>query len=114
MRGERKKFLVIEKLSEILETIIKGEVVFTILNVSLPQKGGVMKVYLSIFPDEKAETIIKELNKESAKIKNELKNKIKNKIYLRYLPKKIVFKYSSDLKEAQIIDKILKEEKEGL
>ncbi len=110
MRGERKKFLVIEKLSEILETIIKGEVVFTILNVSLPQKGGVMKVYLSIFPDEKAETIIKELNKESAKIKNELKNKI----YLRYLPKKIVFKYSSDLKEAQIIDKILKEEKEGL
>lgn len=110
MRGERKKFLVIEKLSEILETIIKGEVVFTILNVSLPQKGGVMKVYLSIFPDEKAETIIKELNKESAKIKNELKNKI----YLRYLPNKIVFKYSSDLKEAQIIDKILKEEKEGL
>lgn len=110
MRGERKKFLVIEKLSEILETIIKGEVVFTILNVSLPQKGGVMKVYLSIFPDEKVEPIIKELNKESAKIKNELKNKI----YLRYLPKKIVFKYSSDLKEAQIIDKILKEEKEGL
>jgi len=110
MRGERKKFLVIEKLSEILETIIKGEVVFTILNVSLPQKGGIMKVYLSIFPDEKVEPIIKELNKESAKIKNELKNKI----YLRYLPKKIVFKYSSDLKEAQIIDKILKEEKEGL
>lgn len=110
MRGERKKFLVIEKLSEILETIIKGEVVFTILNVSLPQKGGIMKVYLSIFPDEKVEPIIKELNKESAKIKNELKNKI----YLRYLPNKIVFKYSSDLKEAQIIDKILKEEKEGL
>lgn len=110
MRGERKKFLVIEKLSEILETIIKGEVVFTILNVSLPQKGGIMKVYLSIFPDEKVETIIKELNKESVKIKNELKNKI----YLRYLPNKIVFKYSSDLKEAQIIDKILKEEKEGL
>jgi len=106
MRIERKKFLVIEALSEIIEKIIEGDVVFTILNVSLPQKGGIMKVSLSIFPDEKAKKIIEELNKESKKIKNELKNKI----YLRYIPKKIVFKYSNELKEAQIIDKILKEE----
>lgn len=105
MRSERKKFLIIEKLSEILEKFIKGEVFFTILNISLPQKGGIMKVFLSIFPDEKAKSVIHELNKDSLKIKNELKNKV----YLRYLPKKILFKYSGELKEAQIIDKIIKE-----
>ena len=105
MRSERKKFLIIEILSEIIEKYIEKDIVFTILNLSLPQKGGVMKVVLSVFPDEKADEAIKELNKNQIKIKNELKNKI----YLRYLPKKIVFKYSKQLKEAQILDKILKD-----
>lgn len=104
MKSERKKFLVIRILSEILEKIMPNEVVFTILNISLPQKGGIMKVFLSVFPDEKANSIVNELNKNSLKIKNELKNRI----YLRYLPKKIIFQYSSKLQEAQIIDKILK------
>jgi ribosome-binding factor A len=67
-----------------------------------------MKVKISIFPDEKAKEVISDLNKDSIKIKNELKESI----YLRYLPKKIIFQYSKDLKEAQEIDKILKELKE--
>ena len=105
MRSERKKFLIMEILAKILEKYIENDIVFTILNLSLPQKGGVMKVILSIFPDEKAEQIINELNKNNAKIKNELKRNI----YLRYLPKRIIFKYSNELKEAQVLDKILKE-----
>ncbi len=105
MRAERKKFLIIEILSSILRERIDPNIIFTILDLSLPQKGGVMKVKLSIFPDDKAKEVVKILNKESQKIKNELKERI----YLRYLPKKIIFKYSADLKEAQEIDKILKE-----
>jgi len=104
MRGERKKFLIIETLSKILKEKIDPRVVFTILDISLPQKGGIMKVRISIFPDEKAKEVISDLNKDSLKIKNELKRKI----YLRYLPKKIIFRYTKDLEEAQKIDKILK------
>jgi ribosome-binding factor A len=105
MRSERKKFLIIEKLSEILEEIINGEGVFTILNISLPQKGGTMKVLMSIYPDNKAKDIIKELNSMQNKIKSELKERI----YLRYLPKKIKFIYSKGLKEMEEIDRILKD-----
>ncbi len=104
MKEERKKFLIIEELSKILQEILDKDVVFTILNISLPQKGGVMKIILSIFPENKAEKIIKELNKDSNKIKNELKKRC----YLRYLPKKIIFKFSKELKELQMIDKIIK------
>ncbi|MGC8981401.1 MAG: ribosome-binding factor A [Minisyncoccia bacterium] len=104
MRSERKKFLIIEKLSEIVEEIINGEAVFTILNISLPQKGGTMKVLISIYPDKKAKELIKELNKNQNKIKNELKERV----YLRYLPKNIKFVYSSDLKDMEEIDRILK------
>ena len=104
MRRERKKFLIIETLSKILKEKIDPRVVFTILDISLPQKGGIMKVRISIFPDEKAKEVISDLNKDSLKIKNELKRKI----YLRYLPKKIIFRYTKDLEEAQKIDKILK------
>jgi ribosome-binding factor A len=105
MRDERKKFLIIEKLSEILEEIINGEGFFTILNISLPQKGGIMKVLISIYPDEKANDIIKELNSMQNKIKSELKERV----YLRYLPKRIKFIYSKDLKEMEEIDRILKD-----
>lgn len=104
MRLERKKFLLIEELSKIIKEIIDRNIIFTILNLSLPQKGGVMNVILSIFPDDKAEKVIKELNEESSKIKRALRRKTN----LRYLPKKIVFKLSKELKEFQIIDKILK------
>lgn len=104
MRAERKKFLLTEELSKIIQEIIDHNVVFTILNLSLPQKGGVMKVILSIFPESKAEKIIKKLNKESQKIKN----KLKSNVYLRHLPKKILFKFSQELKKAQVIDKMLK------
>jgi len=104
MGGERKKFLIIETLSKILKEKIDPRVVFTILDISLPQKGGIMKVRISIFPDEKAKEVISDLNKDSLKIKNELKRKI----YLRYLPKKIIFRYTKDWEEAQKIDKILK------
>ncbi len=105
MRSERKRFLIIETLSKILKDRIDPKIIFTILDVSLPQKGGVMKVKISIFPDEKAKKVVSELNKDSIKIKNELKKSI----YLRYLPRKIIFRYSKDLKEAQEIDKILQE-----
>lgn len=104
MKKERKKFLIIEKLNEVIKEILNENIFFTVLDVSLPQKGGIMKVKMSIFPDEKAKDVIGVLNKEQ----NKIKNKIKEKIYLRYLPQKIKFIYTPTLKEMQDIDEILK------
>lgn len=109
---ERKKFETIKKISSILQKIIpEKNILLTIVDLNLPKKGGVLKIYLSIFPENKEKEIIKFLNQNQKKIKNE----IKENVYLRYLPSKIVFYSSSAFKEAdevlKLIDKISNEEK---
>ncbi len=109
---ERKKFEVIRKISEIINKFNpERNVLLTIVDIRLPKKGGVMKVYLSVFPETKTKEIIKYLNREQKAIKNE----IIDNLYLRYLPSKIIFYPSFEFKEAQevlnLIDEITKEEK---
>ncbi|MCS7183748.1 MAG: ribosome-binding factor A [Patescibacteria group bacterium] len=105
MHQERKKREVIKKISFILKEIIDNPKIFlTVLDIILPSKKGIMVIYLSIFPDEKKNEVIKILLKES----NKIKQLIKKQKFLRYLPKKIFFKYDSGLKSMEEIDKILK------
>lgn len=105
MFKERKKGEIIKKINMILREIIDDpQVIITILDVNLVYKKGNMFIYLSIFPDKKKFEVIKNLKKDILKIKSIIK---KRKI-LKYLPKKIFFRYDPGLKFMQEIDKILK------
>lgn len=108
---ERKRFELIKQISAIIrEKLDDPSVISTVVDLTLPQKGGQMKVYLSIFPEVKEKEIIKLLNKNSFKIKQDM---IK-RVFLRYLPNKIIFYSSSVMKNAdqvlRLIDEINKEE----
>jgi ribosome-binding factor A len=75
----------------------------TVVDVKLPQKGGRMKIYLSIYPEKEIKKIINYLNKRQNKIKEE----IKNNIYLRYLPSEVIFYPSFEFKEAEKVLKLI-------
>jgi ribosome-binding factor A len=108
---ERKRFEVIKKISEIIYQLIpEKNVLLTVVDLILPQKGGLMKVYLSIFPEEKANNLIKYLNKRQKTIKDE----IRKNIYLRYLPSKVVFYPSSEFRQAEEVLKLIDEAKEEI
>lgn len=109
---ERKKYEVIKALSEIMQKFnIFRDILFTIVDVKLPKKGGYLRVYLSVFPEEKRNEFISYFQKISSTLKNELKREV----YLRHLPSKIVFYTSKEFKEAErvykILEKIKNEEK---
>ncbi len=111
---ERKKYEIIRKISEILNSLLpKKNIIVTIVDLTLPQKGGWFKVYLSIFPEKERKEIINYFNKNSQKIKNYLKEQV----FLRHLPSKIVFYPSDEIAEAQkvlkLINEISQKEKEG-
>lgn len=103
---ERKKFEFIRKIGEILVNLNpKKNVLFTIVDLKLPKKGGEMKVYLSVFPEKEAKEIINFFNKVSSKIKNELKKRV----FLRYLPSKIVFHLTRAISEGEKVLKLINE-----
>lgn len=109
---ERKLFEVIRKISEIINKINpEKNVLITVVEVSLPKKRGTMKIYLSIFPEQKTKEIIKYLNNKQKTIKKEI---IEN-LYLRHLPSKVIFYPSYEFRKAQevlnLIDEIAKKEK---
>jgi ribosome-binding factor A len=109
---ERKKFEVIRKISEIINKLNpEKNVLLTVIDVSLPKKGGVIKIYLSVFPEEKTKEIINYLNKKQRTIKN----KIIENVYLRHLPSKVLLYASFEFKKAQkvleLINEVTKQEK---
>ncbi|GIW65753.1 MAG: hypothetical protein KatS3mg094_272 [Candidatus Parcubacteria bacterium] len=105
MLQERKKSEFIKKLSLVLREIIDDhKIIITILDVNLPSKKGNMIIYLSVFPDVKIFEVIEILKKEIPKIKKIIK---KMRI-LRYIPKKIFFRYDQSLKSMEEIDKIFR------
>jgi ribosome-binding factor A len=109
---ERKRFEIIRKISEIINKLNpEKNVLLTIVDISLPQKGGKMKIYLSVFPEAKTKEIINYFNRKQKTIKEEI---IEN-VYLRYLPSKIVFYPSFEFKKAQqvldLINEATKQEK---
>ncbi|GBD34883.1 Ribosome-binding factor A [bacterium HR35] len=107
---ERKKYEIIKVLSEILEKFnIFENVVFTLVDVKLPKKGGYLKVFLSIFPESKAKQLISFFQKNEKSIRKELKENV----YLRHLPAKIVFYQSFEFKEAEKVYRLLNKIKLG-
>jgi len=103
---ERKKFETIRKISEIIYKINPQKNIFlTIVDIKLPQKGGRMKVYLSVYPETETRQMIDYLNKKQKEIKEE----IKKNIYLRYLPSQVVFSPSFEFREAEKILKLIDE-----
>lgn len=109
---ERKRFEIIRKVSEILNKYnIFANVFFTIVDIRLPKKGGIMKIYLSVFPQQKSREVVDFFNK----MQKEIKNEIKENIYLRHLPSQLRFFSSSAFEEAdrvfRLLEKIKNEEK---
>jgi len=109
---ERKKYEIIKALSEILEKFnIFENVVFTIVDIKLPKKGGYLRVFLSIFP----ENMSKQLISFFKQIERTIRKELKESVYLRHLPARIVFYQSLEFKEAekvyQLLDKIKTDKK---
>lgn len=99
---ERKRFELIRQISLIIkEKLPNINNIFTVIDLTLPKKGGIMKVYLSVFPEKNEREIINFLNRNNFKIKKE----IIKRLFLRHLPRKIIFYPSSAMKDA---DKVLK------
>ncbi len=106
---ERRRFEIIKKVSEILMKFnIFHNIFFTVVDISLPKRKGVMKIYLSIFPEKMIQEVISYFNK----IQKEIKNEIKKSIYLRHLPSKLKFFPSFEFKEAQEVFSILEKFKD--
>ncbi|MCS7200567.1 MAG: ribosome-binding factor A [Patescibacteria group bacterium] len=111
---ERKKFETIKKISEIIrETLPDYTTIFTVVDLNLPKKGGTMKIFLSIFPDNKEKEVISFLNRNSFKIREE----IVERVFLRYLPRKVFFYPSGVIREAtkvlELIDEISEKEEKN-
>lgn len=103
---ERKKFEIIRKISEIICKINpENNILLTIVDITLPQKRGIMKIYLSVFPETKTKEILNYFNKKQKTIKKEI---IEN-VYLRYLPSKIIFYPSFEFKQAQQVLNLIDE-----
>ncbi len=99
---ERKKFEIIRRISEILNKFKeRKDSLITIVNLTLPQKRGTIKVYLSVYPKNFEKETISFFKTQSRSILKE----IRENVYLRYLPSRIFF-YSSD--EFEKADQVLR------
>lgn len=94
----------IKYLNQILTALNpEKDVLLSIVDIRLPEKGGELKIWLSVFPKEKESTVISYFQKNQTKIKNQIK-----KSSLRYLPKKIVIFPSYVFQEAGEVLSVLK------
>lgn len=101
---ERKIFEIIKHLNRILaELRPEKDVLLSIVDLRLPEKGGALKIWLSVFPKEKELSVLNYIRKNQKKIKSRLKE-----LRLRYLPQKIEVFPSSALQEANEVLTILK------
>lgn len=72
-------------------------VVASVISVSQPQHGTTLAVEVSVFPDERADDIIAQLNS----VERSIRQIIRTRIYMRHLPRQIRFSYTPALKQQE-------------
>jgi ribosome-binding factor A len=100
--------LIQEELAKVIQQKFNGLVPGRLLTVTVVRMSsdlGLAKCYLSIFPSNDGEKIIKEINKNVAKIRFELGNAVKNDV--RRVPE-LVFYLDDSLDYMEKIDNALK------
>lgn len=86
--------------------IEQGNVLISVTVVRISSDLSVARVYVSIFPDDLAENVLKQITEHTGKIKYELGNKVRNQ--LRKIPD-LKFFIDDTLEYASKIDNLLKE-----
>jgi len=101
--------LIQKDLSEIFllqsKSHYKG-IMITITHVIVSKDFSIAKIYLSLFPDDKKETIFQDIKHQKSIIKHALSNKMKNQ--MRKIPE-LVFFLDNSLAHYDSINEILKD-----
>jgi ribosome-binding factor A len=100
--------LIQEELAKVIQQKFNGLVPGRLLTVTVVRMSsdlGLAKCYLSIFPSNEGEKIVKEINKNVSKIRFELGNAVKNDV--RRVPE-LVFYLDDSLDYMEKIDNALK------
>ena len=99
--------LIQKELSEIFrkQTAKLGGVLVTVSNVRISPDLSVANVHLSIFPSDKANAVIENVNRTTREIRYELAQIVKNQ--LRKMPE-LIFRLDDSLDYLEHIDELLK------
>ena len=99
--------LIQKELSEIfrLETAKIGNVIVSVSTVRVSPDLGIAKAYLSVFPSNKGEEIVANINKNSKSIRYDLAQKVR--FQLRKTPE-LAFYLDDSLDYIEHIDELLK------
>ena len=99
--------LIQKELSEIflLQTKAMGNVLISVSAVRISPDMSIARAYLSVFPSEKAEEIVGNINKNMKSIRFELGNRVRHQ--LRIIPE-LKFFVDDSLDYAEHIDALLK------
>lgn len=103
--------LIQKELSEIfrLETAKIGNVIVSVSTVRVSPDLSIAKAYLSVFPSNKGEEIVANINKNSKSIRYDLAQKVR--FQLRKTPE-LAFYLDDSLDYIEHIDNLLKKEEE--
>jgi len=107
-RQQKVNRLIQKELSEIflLETKKMHGVFISVTNVRVSPDLGVAHVYLSIFPSEKAEELVKNINENVKSVRYDLGKRVGKQ--LRVVPE-LTFHVDDSLDYIEHIDKLLKD-----
>lgn len=104
--NERKKSEFIKIISEIILRFNPSKNnIITVTDLKLPKKGGVLKVYLSVFPEKEVYKVIDYLNLKQKTIIKEFKKNM----YVKYLPSRVIFYPSFVYSQAEKVLKLINE-----
>ena len=98
-----------EDLAETIQNLLRQagqlHLIVTVTKVPVTVDLSVAKVYLSVFPSEKAETLVDEIKQLGPKIKHEIAQKVKHQ--LRKMPE-LIFYNDDSLEYIENIEKSMK------
>ncbi len=104
-----------EDLAETIQNLLRQagqlRLIVTVTKVSVTVDLSVAKVYLSVFPSNKAEALVAEIKQLGPKIKHEIAQKVKHQ--LRKMPE-LIFYNDDSLEYIENIEKAVKGEENPL